>query len=518
MASINDCFHNVSLFIANINKEPCDDPNLFPICDFGEDFFLDLQDENGVCTIRLWSPVRGIAGSIQSNIVENIGVVIDGTGKEVVEYQTYVDNIMDAIARWKEDAWRNNSIWLYNQFLGEEGLRRSLIHSLTIDDNYRQIATVGQKTVITQEFSIERGPFWESTEANDKTGNNREFSVFWGGIIDPEFAIGTTLGRICYNQVLDTYSSLVQDRILLDFWWGVKEDMGCGLDDWGPLMELEDGFIFAPNAAIVSEVGASPIGSPPPPNAVECLFGATAATVPRVGIELNDAFPGANFDQWRGSYIVLLRLRVDDPATEVEVVGRYGWRTSRIKEKMQTVPVDGADGTDWRLIELGVAYCPQDMGRYCMSDPTVDELGEWSIGVDVGRTAGGGTCYLDALYLIPYEHNAVLKNQNATTEFLNFQDVKFRFGTNEDYSVWGRYYTTVPGVVPVSPDTDYVISTEGLGLSHKGNRIVAVGQTLDRTIPASPVIVQDLLVLWNQERITYPSWLSLRDEASDSTT
>ena len=155
---------------------------------------------------------------------------------------------------------------------------------------------------------------------------------------------------------------------------------------------------------------------------------------------------------------------------------------------------------------------PEDMHRLCANDPLFDDMDNYSIGIKASREQGVGDLAFTDLYLIPYEHSAVISNLNPDTEFINFIGMWFNVINNEDDTAQLRTYTRrepTPGDFILSPDNDFVVDPNDFSLPKRGSRIVAAMNVYDQD---TGTITHQKDFEWEPAMDVFPRWLSYRHD------
>jgi hypothetical protein len=119
----------------------------------------------------------------------------------------------------------------------------------------------------------------------------------------------------------------------------------------------------------------------------------------RVSMRLSDIAAGY-YPDYIGRYLVLGRLRVDAPTTQVAVQLRHGWLGFSTASVVGTTFISGQ--TNWRLVELGQIQLPPT--SYRDGAPTIGNgLSDYGVQIFAERLSGAGNLQLDCLILIPCE-------------------------------------------------------------------------------------------------------------------
>jgi len=512
------CQDNIVLFIGNPREgdlaNPLPTTFLGQVCDFDHIWFLDLLNE--YCLRGFWIPTSGASRPSQENIIENINVGLIGSPQFVVDMRAKLDDLMQQANKWHRGEKRNNSIWLYNQFTGEENIRRSLIYNLLSRDVSVQYPQPNGNPAIDMQLSIERHYCWEDYYYQYYQPANN--FLYWGTIQNTGFGTGTENARIQLMQLKDLIRNPATRRIIGNLWLGIKEDYGCGLDHWSPLWECESAFAVTAYANVnVADATASGgfyrnVNFP--------AIGTAMTT--QITLTLNTAFSAltrAQYEEFRGDYIVLIRAKLEDPNMVVPMTIRYGWYDGGRKNVVRQSPVIFTGESDWRLIEIGVVSIPPDSGKQALSltPLTQNNLGNFSINVIAGLDASGalGDLYLDALYLIPYEHRATLRYQGRFAPRFASQPVisdALWIATHENDLREARYLVGDAMIGDsVDPTSDYIINDNDWSLPYTNSRMVFAVNSFDE-VGGVYKNVNDLTWRTLDTLHIYPRWLSYRTD------
>jgi hypothetical protein len=439
------CNRTLALFLAGMETayEGCEWLDDFTLCDSDRHWFLDFINE--YCLYDTVTMNAGTAAEIRRNLFEVIPASLNGRASESVALRTKLDRIAQEVATWRREGYRNNSIWLYHMVEGEAGLRRSLVHGIVPQDGFIEMPA-DNAFHLRVNPEIERHFCWESPSPVEYNQHENP-SAFHGTTYTLPAPNGTEHGRIAVAQIRDLFSGNgdgINDGFvdpLANLWVGIKEDAGCGLDEWSPLIELELGDVAA---NLTSAVQADPNASGG--QMVRFTADNCQGELSYLTVTLEQAFgAGANFNQWRGEYIVLLRARadvIDGEAYNVRI--RAGWQNRAGKKRIGDSLV--IDSTAYAWYPMGVVSIPDDAGRVAASNTVLDNLGAFGFDIVVEKTENAppdvSTLDLDALYLIPYEHHSVLEIADVAIPPIYTRAVPFggvRLFTHENDATAYRY-------------------------------------------------------------------------------
>jgi hypothetical protein len=385
----------------------------------------------------------GIASELRETLFENLPVSINGRSVEGVGLRAKLDRFMQGVLRWRERQHLNNSLWLYHMVEGEAGLRRSLVHNIYANDNFFAEMPVDNSFHLRVDPEVERHFCWE-TPTPLEIADHAAPSVFHGTTYDLPAIAGTEDGRIAVLQLTDRFSggaepALQNQALPIDaIWMGIKEDSGCGVDEWSPLIELENGRV---ELTTISAIVADPLASGG--QAFRFTHAGCNGESGYLSVTLRQAFGAVNFEQWRGEYIVLLRARTLNETTAWDVRVRGGWRERAGKKNVgDRVTIRN---TNYAWYPMGVASIPGDSARVAASNTLLDDIGSYQLEIvaeEEQAFAAVNSIFFDALYLIPYEHHSVLEIADATTPpiYANGVDNLLRFFTHENDTTGYRYY------------------------------------------------------------------------------
>ncbi len=508
------------LFFANVESYPHGVEAQFPtgdVCDHNWKWTLDLFGD--LCLTEYYALKNGNAGQYET-FQETLPTAIVGTNSNVLSKRVWLDRLSQQIVRWKSEEHQNNSIWLYEQLPADAGLRRVFIHNMTIDDTH--LPTSGCNSVMSVPITVERHYCFESADGRSisypKLSGipNPIIGSIWNPevefaadptSIDPDAIGGTEPSRICRFEY--RHAPILTNVNLQTLWVGIKRDVGCGLDGWVSIWNAESGTLH--NGSLVytdSSAYAVPGVPPNPPQEVVANLN-DQTLLKRLSICLKDVADSTKYNQFRGSYILLARVRVGGinpngaTDTSVSITARYGWlgaeqhTPTNVFAYIDQLEEKGLN--EWRMVELGVIHLPPDSARVC-DDLT---LGNFCIDVEARRDRGDRNLDIDFLQLIPMEHYARVDIQSELIE--NFYAT---INIHEDDS------TSAIGTTANGASSDVVYSVNSLYLPEVASRIVvATNSVYDVTNPASSgVVTNNVLDAFNAEINYFHRWLSLRNK------
>ena len=499
-----NCHH---LFFANVEKFPRSGQSEFSLtsaCDHGWKWTLDVFKD--LCLTEYYALKNGNAGQYET-FQETLPTAIVGTSQNVLSKRIWLDRISQQILRWKSEEHQNNSVWLYEQLPADAGLRRVFIHSMTIEDTH--LPTDGCSTVIGVPITVERHYCFESPDgkqANFSTGGQPIYEVeeiwdtsydYGANVYDPSLIGGTEPSRICDFEYRG--SPFIAGSSIKHLWVGIKRDVGCGLNHWVSIWEAElgtllNGTTFSVDSDARGDGKIVPDFTNPEmlPRVTICLSQVIDPLIPLAELE-------AAYEQFRGSYILLARLRPTGDNIAISVTARYGWASA-----LQRTPTNVFAYIDneqelnlsaWRTVELGVVHLPPDSGRIC---DNVD-LSRFCIDIEVRRDKGIGSMDIDYIQLIPMEHHAKVEvsTTDSATVYVNLH-------THEDDS------TSANALTLAGVSSDIVYSINSLQIPEVDSRIVfAHNYTYGTALDVPNNHIRDGVVASARY---YHRWLSLRNK------
>ena len=456
--------------------EACTCGKLNNVCNCGLTWKLDLLGE--IATTQMWEMSHGIAGSTEP-IVEHIPTALSGAN--YTRLKTKLDRFQRQAWKWRDNVMQNNSIWLHEQFASEAGLRRSYVHQIAPIRTPRRGSSYG-------EHQLQVTRHWCS-ESCEPIEIEVPAEPHWGRVFDPGYAIGTTDGRICEME----FGALGSGALYNTVWVGIKEDVGCGIDQWNPRIE----------------------------NFANGLAQAGTATMTEFNrVQLRDVTTAP--EQYRGCYYVLACVAAEAGAT-VALRGTVGWEWDEYMQPITHSPIffEGKGLGIRDVVSLGVACLPIDDMRYCTTANSFDTMQAVSLAVEFKTDPVGAAVAIEELYLIPYEHSAVLRRPDRTYANAdlngNFTS-RLYLHTHEDDTVQTAVRATP---IIINPNDQRIFRGSAYDPGHnrfympeKGSRIVSAVQLLG--IPQGAPIDEPVTYLnkdlpWQGHFTVYPRWLSDRD-------
>lgn len=446
------------------------------VCDCNAVWKLDLLNE--LETREMWEMSHGIAGSFEP-IIEHIPVSLNSSNRSYTKLKTKIDRMARQAWKWRDNVVQNNSIWLYEQFAGEPGLRRSYVHQINPIREPRRGSAYG-----AHQLQVVR--HWCS-ESCEPVVIDVPRLKHWNRVFDPQYAVGTTDGRICEFElgVLDT------GKLYNTVWIGIKEDIGCGLDEWEPLLPFHN------------------------------LTGASTEEYQEFNrITLGQVV--SNPEQYRGQYYLLARVAADN-GVKVGLRGKVGWAWDEYMQPIShsSVFFEGKGLGLRDLVSLGVVQLPIDDMRYCTTVNNNSEMDSVTLSVDFHSDTPGAPVSISELYLIPYEHSAVLRRPDefhANSDLNAGYSTRLYVHTHEDDTVQVSQIATagivLQGNEPFSVrGSAYDPSLNRFYLPEKGSRIAMAIQLIGTPSGSTleDVTFHDRNLTWEGQLTVHPRWLSDRD-------
>ena len=501
------CEDVVAMFLAGV--EEVDDDNQNIICSFDMKWIFDLVHDRIGLTAQ-YLPVSGIKSNERANIRESLPLCIEGTPEGVQSVRGEFDEYIYLANEWISRQWVNNSVWLYVQYRGEAGMKRSLVKEIDIAGSWIKIMSDDKQAIMDIRVNVLRHYVWEDTIKQGRGSGlvnfpNQTLLGKPNGSDDARISTFTVLSFDLFPEP-DQYETV---------WVGIKPDVGCGVDQWEPYMYGHTSINRFTGTSLQNDVANG--GSSP--TSVRIQFPTTEERVRRVTFKVSSSFPLADWDQWRGIYTVLARVRVLNPSpiTTISVQMAYGWEDNGfgVKTRNQTVVYVSNDSAvpcdSYRMISLGNITLPHDgMSREAGSTfdnifGSTSQLGQFAIDILAGREQGGGNLFVDGLYLLPAEYQAIatLPAQVGFIPSGGDPVESLYFYTNEDDTVGGRYERNIGSGDQLLDGYDF---SNKLFYPKNGGSLVMVVQKIDN---ATGCIYHDITQTFSAFGMEYYSrWLN----------
>lgn len=346
---------------------------------------------------------------------------------------------------WYDDATERYGIWLRAQMPDETGARQVLVTDMRCRPTvsfYSPPVAPGNFLREGYDLALERMPYWEAishttfdTGSVNCTGGQTTYVTH-----DPP-------GEIYGNIPARIASLSFKGRSggggpLYEFWLGFRTDRFGARANFAPVWECKDGSLKNSTTSVFDDDGTV-YGD----YKAECTFG-SAVMLPRTTIAVEDVT--SNYADQRGSFVVLLRAKVDSGTTcrvrlldGFESIAAMGidaqWRTqSRVT----------IDSTSWLLHPLGTVDIPPTGD--CISS---DSLSHAALCIEAERTGGSGSLHLNILIPIPQSEGALYAGGGAVQYSVpgDPRPITVRQYGDDRLAAWAYYQNTPVLTANVAP-------------------------------------------------------------------
>ena len=335
---------------------------------------------------------------------------------------------------WYNDAAERYGVWLRAQLPDETEARQALITQAGGEIGSPVLAPpLSPGNALRQyHLALERIPFWEATS---HITFNVDYVNCTGGqayyvTTDPP---GEIYGDVPARLASLSFKGRSGGGTLYEFWLGFRTDRFGVRGNFAPVWECEDGSLDNDTTSVADATAHGGYKA-------ECTFDGSAAMLERATVAIEDVT--TNYADQRGSFIVLLRAKVDSGTTcrvrlfdGFESTAALGvdaqWRSQ------QRVIVDS---TSWLLHPLGTIDIPPS-GDCILSD----SLRHFALMVKAERTAGSDSLHLDSLILIPQGEGAVYAGGGGVQYSVpgDPRPIKIRHYADGPIAAWA-YYQNMP--------------------------------------------------------------------------
>jgi hypothetical protein len=348
---------------------------------------LDLYGFNSGFSLQRGGWLPAIAGDDDRTVIETLNLWIKGTSHDNLAAVLQNLDAMIRKAAYYNSAPDQYAIWLRTQLPNESGERQTLIRAARGElgsDLHSPPVSPGD-LIRNYTLILERMPWWEDDTYLTGLGFGATVDSL-GGVDAYNAIVGDMPARIAILQV----SAGASGYTLTELWIGFKSSRYGTPGDFEPVWECEDG-------TLTNNTSSQSDGTASGGYMAQCTF-ATATMCDRVLISVDDVVASsADYRDQRGSYIVLLRAKVDASTTaRVQLLDGISAHTNASFRTQSRVPIES---TSWYLYELGTVDIPPGKNNYVPDN----FLSEYTLKIQAERTAGSGDLYMDALVLIPTE-------------------------------------------------------------------------------------------------------------------
>ena len=349
--------------------------------DFSSDISsLSLLDYDDGFNLSREGWIQAVAGG-DAEVAEAMTLYVKATSPNDLsdKLQSLDDKILEV--GWHGSATERYGVWLRTQLTDEGGARQALVTGMRCEPAvsfYGPLVAPGS-FVRGYNLALERTPWWESLVhitaiiPLNGTGGLADYS-------DPITVAGTIPARIARTSFLGVSGS----GALYEFWLGFRSDR----------------FGDRANLATVWDLGEFGTGTNDTTTDIDddtayndyrarCTFG-TATELKRIQIALQSVT--TNYEDQRGSYIVLLRAKVDaDTTCHVRLKDGFLY-TAAIRAQ----PRVEITSTSWFLHALGTVDIPPSHGVLA-----ADFLRQYGFEIHASRTSDSGYLDMDCIILVP---------------------------------------------------------------------------------------------------------------------
>lgn len=288
---------------------------------------------------------------------------------------------------WYRDGAERFGVWLRSQLANESNPRQALILSATPEFKSSLVSAgvLNKNQVNDYRLALERTPWWEDTTHITTTKSG--LSVV-GGTDTFSGVVGdwpTRLALVIFSG--DTGGPLYK------FWVGFRTDRFGASANFVPNWHTKDGTL----ANSTSSTGDANAKSG---TRTTCTFG-DASMLPRVTIRADQASP-SNYNDQRGTFIVLLRAKVSDSGVVCRARLLDGLESNSQFRTQGRVPISS---TNYQYYPLGTVQIPSP-GR-TVAGANFERKYALRIEAERTATAGAGALHMDCLTLIPQSEGYV---------------------------------------------------------------------------------------------------------------
>jgi len=335
-------------------------------------------------------------------IRERFILIGEGDREQIRARIRQIDRALELLRQRRSDNWNQWQIWLeaWTEGEGDDGLdpptpfprRAYLIDGSAARFPARQgtFSPLLHRQAERMILILARMPFWESyaqQQVYNPSQANAPYNPgpsLWGGMHNLSTIPGTAPARIERIRMINDESNTGN---LNELWCGIWTDHTRTSPNFDPILELENG---APGTDTASQASSTASGG----YAMRTDFATTTSEAMRVQFRISQA--AGDTAAYFGRYLLLLRARCSDSATQAVARMRYGDLNSSSRIYGSYVEISGVD---WRLYEMGEIGLPPGripLSSYDPSQVAIELLAE--------RTAGSGALEWDAILMMPSQH------------------------------------------------------------------------------------------------------------------
>lgn len=326
-----------------------------------------------------FQPVEGsqFVESAEGNVVvETLDLIkkdatIGNVRSEVVALET----LLEQGVRWHRDTTERDPVW-YRWVTQGEDAKRSLIYNYQLRHLQHDIMNpnLNGNAALMQLALTRHRAFEEVTAVTASVENLSLFGGVWD--ISGDIAGGILDGRISKLTLTTNPFGQIVDSI----WLGLRP-IRDGVDTFTPLIDLSGSSVsgaYNSTATVIADAGTASSG------AITTWNGGTA-----------------NWEDYIGRYTVLARYKYTNTSTRHSIKMSYSLGSYEAGESAAQYPRD--EYSKWHLVPLGeIEIIPGRQHDDFYSDFSPEFF---SIELAVERVEGSGSIQIDALCLVPAEHN-----------------------------------------------------------------------------------------------------------------
>lgn len=388
--------------------------------------FYDFTNVNSI--------IRYVSGSFTDNSDSTLEdkqtsfkTVAKGTPTQIREAFRDIELLLNKAPLWWEDNTLDEGIYIHIETESSSSPRRSLIISWQRTDSSEGASDplLDKSSMVISDWTITRHHAWEGEPASEFTHSNIAVSCNTGGAF-----VGTTTNQNADHDGFEAEESadflndgtkpgrIVRTRIAIPqstggndwdkVWIGMKPVAsvnGTASDKWAAHTVFTNAFGMSTidgdiNGAFTSSLALNG-------QCTDIDF-----TDPSWQARMFNEIPHTHEDSSRGTYLVLMRLKVEAATNTVARVAMfYSWDNPSLQGgKADTYEDIYIDNTDWRMYEMGVIQVPPEGYRTERRGTGNEGLSTLAIGLSAERIAGTGSLYADYAVWIPQEHYLYIGN------------------------------------------------------------------------------------------------------------
>jgi len=316
----------------------------------------DFTTSTAFQLLRYWEPVVATPagdGSIPGYVTDVLPVIIRATSdNNFAATMQGLHSLQRRAAEYWADRTQITPVWFHRQLTAESSELRTLVRSISFDPDAHFGSWIDACPPITDgriaRIAITHHPYWEKTSATSAAGSTG-ISVL-GGAADHTTTdvVGDVPARL---YALRLYGAGAGD-LFRKYWIGFRsENKVDGPQNFTALWELEDGSGNGTDCAATTDATASPGGGGN--TKMQCDFSVDTGWAFRCSLSWDTITSGANRDDFAGTFLLLLRAKVDTGTAQVKVDCSFGGNLTRVFG-----PTVDIAATDYTIYNLGLVTFP----------------------------------------------------------------------------------------------------------------------------------------------------------------